>query len=303
MKWLLDVLRGAVIGLANVIPGVSGGTMMVSMGIYDKLIYSINNLFKKFKECFRILLPYLVGMLLAIVIGAFTLKKAFAVYPLPTNALFIGLILGSLPIILKEMKGEKIGWQGVLAFLLLFGLVVGLKLVEANNRTTVSLNIGTVLLMVILGAICSAAMVIPGVSGSMILKTLGFYEPVVTEAIPACIKGLTGGDWGAFFTNLGILLPFLVGIVGGIFGIAKLIAVLMEKWKGRTYCGILGMVLASPVVILLDKNNWNELDKETGAVLAARDNNIWIILVSIAALAIGAVVALKLGGDPEPVKE
>ena len=170
MKWFLDVLRGAVIGLANVIPGVSGGTMMVSMGIYDKLIYSINNLFRKFKECFKILLPYLVGMLLAIVIGAFTLKKAFAVYPLPTNALFIGLILGSLPIILKAMKGEKIGWQGILAFVLLFGLVVGLKLVEADNRTAISLNVGTVLLMVLLGAICSAAMVIPGVSGSMILK-------------------------------------------------------------------------------------------------------------------------------------
>ena len=283
MKWFLDVLRGAVIGLANVIPGVSGGTMMVSMGIYDKLIYSINNLFRKFKECFKILLPYLVGMLLAIVIGAFTLKKAFAVYPLPTNALFIGLILGSLPIILKAMKGEKIGWQGILAFVLLFGLVVGLKLVEADNRTAISLNVGT--------------------SGSMILKTLGFYEPVVTEAIPACVKGLTGGDWGAFFSNLGILLPFLIGIVCGIFGIAKLIDVLMKKWKGRTYCGILGMVLASPVVILLDKNNWNELDKETGAVLAARDNNIWIILAAVVALIIGAIVALKLGGDPEPVKE
>ena len=174
---------------------------------------------------------------------------------------------------------------------------------EADNRTAISLNVGTVLLMVLLGAICSAAMVIPGVSGSMILKTLGFYEPVVTEAIPACVKGLTGGDWGAFFSNLGILLPFLIGIVCGIFGIAKLIDVLMKKWKGRTYCGILGMVLASPVVILLDKNNWNELDKETGAILAARDNNIWIILAAVAALVIGAIVALKLGGDPEPVKE
>ena len=107
MKWFLDVLRGMVIGLANVIPGVSGGTMMVSMGIYDKLIYSINNLFKKFKECFKILLPYLVGMLLAIVLGAFALKAAFKNYPLPTNALFIGLILGSLPFILKEMKGAQ----------------------------------------------------------------------------------------------------------------------------------------------------------------------------------------------------
>ena len=287
MKWFLDVLRGMVIGLANVIPGVSGGTMMVSMGIYDKLIYSINNLFKKFKECFKILLPYLVGMLLAIVLGSFALKAAFRDYPLPTNALFIGLILGSLPFILKEMKGEKIGWQGVAAFVLLFALV---KAIEANNVTRISLNVGTVLLMVLLGAICSAAMVIPGVSGSMILKTLGYYEPVVTEAIPATIKGITSGDWSVVLHNLGILLPFLIGIVVGIFGIARLIEVLMKKWKGRTYCGILGMVAASPVVILMDKSIYEGFN--------------WVIcLVSVVALGIGILIAAKLGGDPEPVKE
>ena len=124
MNWLLDVLRGAVIGLANVIPGVSGGTMMVSMGIYDKLIYSINHLFKEFKKCFKILLPYLIGMVLAILIGSFALKALFSNYPLPTNALFIGLILGSLPLILKEMKGERIGWQGVVIFAIFFAVVV-----------------------------------------------------------------------------------------------------------------------------------------------------------------------------------
>ena len=290
MKWFLDVLRGAVIGLANVIPGVSGGTMMVSMGIYDKLIWSINHLFKKFRECFKILLPYLVGMALAIVLGAFALKAAFRDYPLPTNTLFIGLILGSLPFILKEMKGEKIGWQGVLAFILLFALVVGLKAVEANNVTKISLNVGTVLLMVVLGAICSAAMVIPGVSGSMILKTLGYYEPIVTDAIPGAIKGITSGNWSAALQNLGILLPFLIGIVVGIFGIAKLIEVLMKKWKGRTYCGILGMVAASPVVILMDKSIY--------------EGFTWVIgVISVIALAVGVLIAMKLGGDPEPAKE
>ena len=290
MKWFLDVLCGAVIGLANVIPGVSGGTMMVSMGIYNKLIYSINNLLKKFRECFRILLPYLVGMVVAILIGSFALKKAFADFPLPTNALFIGLILGSLPLILKQMKGEKIGWQGVLAFVLLFALVVGLKLAEAENKTAIELNVGTVLLMVLLGAICSAAMVIPGVSGSMILKTLGFYEPVVTEAIPGLVKGVTGGDWSAVLHNAGILLPFLIGIVAGIFGIAKLIEILMKKWKGRTYCGILGMVAASPVVILMDQKNYEGF-------------NVGICIVSVVLLAVGGAIAFKLGGDPEPVKE
>lgn len=290
MKWFLDVLRGMVIGLANVIPGVSGGTMMVSMGIYDKLIWSINNLFKKFRECFKILLPYLVGMVLAIVLGAFALKAAFKNYPLPTNTLFIGLILGSLPFILKEMKGEKIGWQGGLAFVLLFALVVFLKAIEADNVTAVSLNVGTVLLMFLLGGICSAAMVIPGVSGSMILKTLGYYEPVVTEAIPGLIKGVTSGNWSSALQNLGILLPFAIGIVAGIFGIAKLIEVLMRKWKGRTYCGILGMVLASPVVILMDTSIYEGFN--------------WIICVAaVIALALGVFIASKLGGDPEPAKE
>ena len=290
MKWFLDVLRGMVIGLANVIPGVSGGTMMVSMGIYDKLIWSINHLFKKFRECIKILLPYLVGMVLAIVLGAFALKAAFKNYPLPTNTLFIGLILGSLPFILKEMKGEKIGWQGVLAFVLLFALVVGLKAIEAENVTAVSLNIGTVLLMLLMGAICSAAMVIPGVSGSMILKTLGYYEPIVTDAIPGLVKGITSGNWSAVLQNLGILLPSAIGIVVGIFGIAKLIEILMKKWKGRTYCGILGMVAASPVVILMDRSIYEGFN--------------WVIgIVSVIALALGVLIAMKLGGDPEPAKE
>ena len=290
MKWFLDVLRGMVIGLANVIPGVSGGTMMVSMGIYDKLIYSINNIFKKFRECFRILLPYLIGMAAAILIGSFGLKAAFKNFPLPTNALFIGLILGSLPFILKEMKGEEVGWQGILIFILFFALVVGLKAVEKENVATLTLNVGSVLLMVVLGAVCSAAMVIPGVSGSMILKTLGYYEPVVTEAIPALVKGVTGGDWGAVLHNAGILLPFLIGIVAGIFGIAKLIEILMQKWKGRTYCAILGMVIASPVAILMEQSIYEGF-------------NVWIGIGSAAALAVGAFIASKLGGDPEPAKE
>ncbi len=289
MSWFLDVLRGMVIGLANVIPGVSGGTMMVSMGIYDKLIYSINHLFKKFRECFRILLPYLVGMVAAILLGAFALKALFSNYPLPTNALFIGLILGSLPFILREMKGEKIGWQGIVAFVVFFAAVVVLKAIEADNVAAVSLNVGTVLLMLLLGAICSAAMVIPGVSGSMILKTLGYYEPVVTEAIPGAVKALTSGNWSAFFQNIGILLPFAVGIVVGIFGIAKLIEVLMKKWKGRTYCAILGMVAASPVVILMDTSIYEGF-------------GLWICLAAVFALALGILIASRLGGDPEPAK-
>ena len=287
MKWFLDVLRGMVIGLANVIPGVSGGTMMVSMGIYDKLIWSINHLFKKFLECVKILLPYLIGMVVAILLGAVGLKAAFANFPLPTNALFIGLILGSLPFILKEMKGERIGWQGCVIFCLLFALVVALKAVEKENATTIELNVLEIVKLFLLGAIASATMVIPGVSGSMILKTLGYYEPIVTGAIPDLLHGITSGSGAAVLHNIGILLPFGLGIVFGIFGIAKLIEFLMKRWKGWTYCAILGMVAASPVVILMDSSIYAGF-------------NVWIALASAALLACGVGIAMKLGGDPEP---
>ena len=290
MKWFLDVLKGMVIGLANVIPGVSGGTMMVSMGIYDTLIWCINNLFKKFKKCIVTLLPYGIGMILAIALGAIGLKIAFAEFPLPTNALFIGLILGSLPFILKEMRGEKIGWQGILIFVALFALVVVLKVIEKDNTAVITLDILTVIKLFFLGAIASATMVIPGVSGSMILKTLGYYNPIVTGAIPDLLHGVTSGQWGAVGHNLGILLPFALGIVFGIFAIAKLIDILLRKWKGWTYCGILGMVVASPVVILMDSSIYAGF-------------NVWILIASLVCLAGGVLIALKLGGDPEPVVE
>ncbi len=291
MKWFLDVLRGAVIGLANVIPGVSGGTMMVSMGIYDKLIYSINNLFKKFKECFKILLPYLLGMVVAIVIGAFTLKKAFADYPLPTNALFIGLILGSVPAILHEMKSDpKKTWRapfGVIWFVLFFAVVVVLKLLDANNTAALGTGVLDMIKYLALGMIASSTMVIPGVSGSMILKTLGYYEPIVTTTLPNLLTGLTGGDWAAVGHSLLILLPFGIGIVLGILLIARIIAALMAKWKGATYCAILGMVAASPVVILMDP------------ALYAGGLGWGIILAAVICFALGFLVAIRLSGDRE----
>ena len=298
MKWFLDVLRGMVIGLANVIPGVSGGTMMVSMGIYNKLIYSINHLFKKFKECFRILLPYLIGMALAIILGSVALKVAFEKYPLPTNTLFIGLILGSLPIIIKQIRGATINTRCVIIFIIFAAIVIIPKVIAnqtlvAGNENGASneliLDAGHIVIYFLLGVIASASMVIPGVSGSMMLKIFGYYEPIVTQAVGGTFKdAIPAGNWDLVLHNVGVLLPFAVGIVVGIFGVAKLIEFLLKKWKVYTYCGILGMVVASPVVILMDPAIYQGF-------------NTAICIASLAALVAGIFVALKLGGDPENV--
>ena len=127
MKLIWDILKGAVIGLANIIPGVSGGTMMVSMGIYDTLISCITHLFKQPKKSLKTLAPFAVGMVLAIVGLSFVIDWAFTNYPLPTNTLFIGLILGGLPAILKNLKGSRVKVSGWALFILFFSLIIRIK--------------------------------------------------------------------------------------------------------------------------------------------------------------------------------
>lgn len=297
MEWLIKVFKGMLIGLANIIPGVSGGTMMVSMRIYDTIIYSVNHLFKEFKKCIMLLLPFAVGMVAAILLGAFGLEAAFENFPLPTNALFIGLILGSVPLIFNQVKSDGLGKNktavSAVIFFIFFAIVVLLKVFEAENSVDISISFGNILLFFVLGVIASATMVIPGVSGSMILKTLGYYEPIVTKGITGLTSALVSGDWANVLHNGAILLPFGIGIIVGIFAIAKLIEVLIRKWKGYTYSAILGMVLASPIVILMsDPNN----------TLYA-DLSFLNILISFVLLALGCFIALKLGGEEQPAKK
>ena len=110
MKFLFDIIRGAVIGIANIIPGVSGGTMMVTMGIYDKLLGSITGIFKQFKKSIKTLFPYIIGMAVGIGAFSFLLTKVLLVKaPLPTAFAFIGLIVGGVPVLVKKtvQAGKK----------------------------------------------------------------------------------------------------------------------------------------------------------------------------------------------------
>ena len=168
MKFFIDILKGMVIGLANIIPGVSGGTMMVSMGIYDTLIYCITHLFKQFKKSLMTLLPFVVGMIAALAILSnvitWALMDEFA--SLPTNTLFIGLILGGLPAIFKQIKGSKKrdSILGGILFVLFFALVIFMATLKETQDTgaVISLSVLEVLKLTLMGCIASATMVIPG---------------------------------------------------------------------------------------------------------------------------------------------
>ena len=277
LQWFLDILRGAVIGVSNIIPGVSGGTMAVSMGIYDRVIYAVNNLFKQFKKNFKDLLPIIIGVLVglfafAALIGTLlgTKSEEIPITRLPTNFAFIGLILGGLPAIYKRVNMKSAGIPGILLFLVFLALVVVLPLLNPPEARNVDHSIGTILLMVPLGAIASSTMVIPGVSGSMIMMLLGYYNSVINA-----MNDLRGGDW----SSLAILLPYVVGLLVGIVFIAKLMNFLLKKYSALTFSAIFGLVIGSPVALLMQNRECFEL---------ANTGN-WI--ASIACLAVGFAIA------------
>ena len=277
-----SVLKGIVIGIANIIPGVSGGTMMVSMGIYDRLIHCITHLFSEFKKSLVFLFPIVIGMGIAIVGSSFGLEYLFKTFPIQTNLLFIGLIIGGLPAIWKNVKGNKIKAGHIVAFLLFFVLVAGLAIMGEKEGAAAELTFSLMNFIKLLGVgvVASATMVIPGVSGSMMLMLMGYYTPIL-ETITDFVRALTAFDMEGIWQGCGVLIPFGLGIVVGMFAIAKLVEIIFQKFPLYAYWAIIGLIVASPVAIVAlgDFTAWSPISIITGVV----------------ALAVGYVIALKLG--------
>ena len=277
-----NILKGIVIGLANVIPGVSGGTMMVSMGIYDKLIHCITHLFSEFKKSLRFLVPIFIGIGIAAVVVPFGIEFLFANYPFQPNLLFIGLIIGGLPAVWKKVKGSSVRVGHIIACILFFALVAGLALVgeTEGNAADLSFSLISVIKLFGVGIVASATMVIPGVSGSMMLLLMGYYHPIL-ETITNFIKAALAFDMNGILAGMGVLIPFGIGVVVGIFAIAKLIEIIFVKFPLYAYWAIIGLIISSPVAILV-----------VGGIGTV---TVFSVITGVAALGIGFVIALKLG--------
>lgn len=277
-----NILKGMVIGIANIIPGVSGGTMMVAMGIYDKLIHCITHLFSELKKSILFLLPIAIGMGIAVVGSAFGLEYLFANFPLQTNLLFIGLIIGGLPAIWKNVKGNKIKAGHIIAGLIFFAIVVAMAVMGETEGAAadMSFNLINVIKLLGVGVVAAATMVIPGVSGSMMLLLMGYYNPILT-AITDFIGNLVAFDMKGIMQGVGVLAPFGIGVVVGIFAIAKLIEIIFAKFPLYAYWAIIGLIVASPIAII--------------AMNVFPAITFVGVLTGAVALVIGFVIAMKLG--------
>ncbi len=284
MNYLKKIIKGIFIGVANIIPGVSGGTMAVSMGIYDDIIYSITHLKSEFKKSIKTLFPYIIGMGVGLAVLSFVIKYLLENYTFETNMAFIGLILGGIPVMLGRLKGKKLGISNMIIFLVFFGLVIGMQLLGEGDGSSVVIKMSAleVVKLLLIGVIASATMVVPGVSGSMMLLLIGYYYPIL-DAVTGIMKAVKNLDIPTVIDYSYILIPFGIGVVVGIFVIAKIIELLLKHYEGQTFSGILGLVIASPFAILMN-SGLPEFDVPK-------------VLISIVTFVIGLMVAYKLGEE------
>ena len=244
MKAILLILKGFIMGIANIIPGVSGGTLAIILGIYEKLINILSCLWKNIKENLKFLIPLFLGMGIAIIAGSYVIDWGLTNFPIATTMFFIGLVIGGIPFIYAKVH-KKYSVINVIIFLVIAAAVILISLWSMDR--VISLNKIDFLLVIRLffvGVAAAATMIIPGISGSLVLMNLGYYEGIISA-----IKGLT--DLNQFGHNFCILLPFGIGVIVGLVLVARLIKWLLKKFPIQSYFGILAFVLASIVSIIL----------------------------------------------------
>lgn len=245
-NYLLLAIKGFILGVANIIPGVSGGTLAITMGIYEELIETISHFFKNIKKNIKFILPLGIGAVLSILLMSKVISYSLDKFPVPTTLFFIGLIVGGIPLLTKKIRNNRLKPSNIAIFLLTFSIVTILALLTAGTKviSLANLNFLQEIKIFIVGIIAAATMVIPGVSGSFVLMLLGYYKPIVDT-----VSNLT--NFNELSHNLIILIPFGLGIVIGIVMISKIIEYLFKKYEIPTYYGILGFVTASVLSLII----------------------------------------------------
>ncbi len=246
MNNIILIVKGFFIGIANIIPGVSGGTLMISLGIFEQLIDAISHFFKNFKKNIKFLFWIGIGAVLSIILVSRVVTFTLENYRFPTILFFIGLIIGGIPMLFKTVKKDTKKPQNILIFALMFGLIMLMTFFEGGLSTVsfTNMSITSYIILFLIGVIAAATMVVPGLSGSFMLILLGYYEPILNT-----IKEFT--SFNDPISNGIILGIFALGVLIGIVLVAKLIEYLLDNHKIITYFGILGFVFASIISIIV----------------------------------------------------
>ena len=271
LKWifykLLAVIKGAIIGLAVVIPGVSGGSMIMTFGIYERALDITCADRKRRNSAILFLLPYVLGIVVGVLLLAGVIEWMFTRFPLQTILLFTGLILGSLPMLFGHVKGRRASFFSILWLVLMIALLIVLPYLSsgATRDAHLELSLTGCLLSALLGFIAAGTMIVPGVSGSMVMLVMGYYHDLL-RLVDGVKNALLAGDFGLMLHNALPLIPFGVGVIAGILAVTKLLRWLLARHEVTTYYAIIGLMAASPFAIFV--KSWDEGVLTAGSLTA-----------------------------------
>lgn len=231
MQFWTNFFKGMAISISQIVPGVSGGTIAIILGIYDKLIHAVNNIIKDFKNQYKILLEVGIGAIIGIFLFSNIVRKLLNNYPIPLGYFFIGVILGGAPLMYKKAIEKQKSKRGII--FLILGIIAVILMsgnYKGSSQLITSLSIFNFLWLFTGGFIIAIALILPGISGSFMLLILGLYNTVIVSITEF---------------NIPILVPIALGGIVGTIATAKAIEKLLTKFPQETYMMILGFILGS----------------------------------------------------------
>lgn len=236
-------LLGFFIGLAVIVPGISGSTIAIIFKLYDKLIYAIGNILNKFKLCFLFLIPIVIGAGIGFLLGFFTIQQLINLLPFAVIALFAGLMLGAFPAVYEEIKDEKKTINRVILFIvgLLIPILIGVlsTLMTSGNQSLEDLQFYHYILFLFLGYLVAITQVVPGLSATAILMAFGYFKPIMDSVSITYITN-----------NPSVLLVYACLVLGfgiGLISFSKILTIIFKNYKKTAFFLIVGLSLGSVV--------------------------------------------------------
>ena len=255
-KIIKNFINGLLFGIIQIVPGISGGTIALMLGFYFQLIGAVNNFKRDFKKNIGFIFPLLTGMILGLVLFASVMSWLLLNYPFPSMMFFIGLITGTVPMIffyVKE-KGRSLKLKHIAIVLIAFILLLLVSFIAVEGDSTRgeiqrNINFPYMLFLFAAGMLSAAALIVPGFSGSFVLLMMGVYNTAVNTLSSLKTLAMDITNTVLLLEIISVLIPLVLGIIFGIIFMAKLIEKLLEKYSKEVYSAILGLIIASIIIL------------------------------------------------------
>lgn len=252
---LIELIQGILFGMSCMIPGFSGGTMLLILGIYEKFTESVAKLSKRPLQALKELWVYIIGALCGLGLAAITIVACLNHFPIIMSGLFVGFVFGTIPVVIKNIKKTECTIGSIITFICFLAIALVMAFSEELN---ISINtnfekasILGIVYIILISTLGSATMIIPAASGMTILLIFGVYYPLMTT-LGEIIKGLGHFDFQPLFNKAWFIFPFIVGIFIGTIGIARVISKLLDKHASIIWYAILALLVVSPITIFKD---------------------------------------------------